>query len=94
ALVNYTSGDFLGAQLGVVNITTGSLTGLQWGTVNYAKTSASGVQLGLVNYAGTVSDWCFQLGLVNIIADNAWFNELPSEFAKGFVIANWSFGNK
>jgi hypothetical protein len=46
--VNYTSGDFLGAQLGMVNIA-GTLTGLQWGLVNYAETAQNGLQIGLVN---------------------------------------------
>ena len=90
AFVNYTSGKFVGAQLGAVSIA-GDLTGLQWSGVNWAKNCSSGVQLGVVNYTGTVTDWCFQLGLVNIIADNAWFKEFPSEFAQGFIIANWSF---
>ena len=48
AIVNYASGDFVGAQLGAVNIA-GKLTGLQWGVVNYAKTARNGLQLGLVN---------------------------------------------
>lgn len=90
AFVNYASGRFVGAQLGAVNIAMDECVGLQSGFFNYAKKSY-GVQLGTVNYAATVENWCFQLGLVNIIADNAWFKEFPGEFAKGFIIANWSF---
>jgi hypothetical protein len=48
ALVNYTEGDFLGWQGGVVNYA-GRLTGLQLGLVNYAETAKNGVQIGLVN---------------------------------------------
>lgn len=89
-LVNYASGDFVGAQLGAVNIT-GDMTGLQWGVVNYTG-NMHGVQLGLVNWAKGVDEWAFQLGLVNVIEDNPWFSNFPSELATGFVIANWSFG--
>ena len=91
AFVNYTAGDFIGWQAGLVNIS-GSMTGLQSGTVNWTKNTKAGVQLGVVNYTETVTDWCFQLGLVNIIADNEWFSDFPGDFAKGMVIANWSFG--
>ena len=90
AVVNNTFGDFVGWQGAFLNMTHGECVGLQSGTINYAK-QMHGVQLGAVNYAHTVEDWAFQLGLVNIIADNAWFNEFPGEFAKGFIIANWSF---
>lgn len=48
AFVNYTSGTFKGAQLGVVNYA-GTMTGLQLGVVNYAKTAQNGLQIGLVN---------------------------------------------
>jgi hypothetical protein len=92
AIVNYTSGNFIGYQAATVNIIGGDFIGLQSGVVNYTKNTKAGVQLGLVNYTETVTDWCFQLGLVNIIADNEWFSDFPSDFAKGFVIANWSFG--
>lgn len=89
-IVNWVSDDFTGAQLGFVN-GTGNLTGFQWAAVNYAGNTTAGVQLGWVNYTETVSDWAFQLGLVNIIADNAWFKDLPQDFSKGMVIVNWSF---
>ena len=74
-IVNYTSGEFVGAQLGFVNIA-GTMTGLQWGFVNYVETGNN----------------CFQIGLVNIIKENAWFKDFPGDLAKGFVIVNWSFG--
>ena len=74
-IVNYTSGEFVGAQLGFVNIA-GTMTGLQWGFVNYVETGKN----------------CFQIGLVNIIKENAWFTDFPSDLAKGMVIVNWSFG--
>lgn len=89
-IVNNTTGKTVGWQGAAVNIAQGEFVGLQSGLVNYGQ-KVHGVQLGTVNYAATVEDWCFQLGLVNIIADNAWFKEFPGEFAKGFIIANWSF---
>lgn len=89
--VNWTSEEFVGVQLGFVS-GAGDLTGLQWSGVNYAKNTTSGVQLGIVNYTETVSEWAFQLGLVNIIADNEWFKDFPSDLAKGMVFVNWSFG--
>lgn len=88
-LVNYASGEFTGLQWGLVNYS-GDLTGVQLGAVNWAET-ASGFQWGVVNYAAT-GDNLFQLGLVNIIEDNEWFSDFPSDLAKGMVIVNWSFG--
>jgi hypothetical protein len=90
-IVNWTASEFTGAQLGFVN-GAGALTGLQWGAVNYSQNTVGGVQLGWINYTETVTEWAFQLGLVNIIADNNWFTDFPEDLAKGFVIANWSFG--
>ncbi|MFA7368064.1 MAG: hypothetical protein WC334_00320 [Kiritimatiellales bacterium] len=46
--LNYTGGDLLGLQTGVVNYA-GRLSGLQIGLVNYAATVDDGVQIGLVN---------------------------------------------
>lgn len=89
--INWTSGKLVGAQLGFVSIAD-NLTGVQWSMVNYAKTTTAGVQLGWVNYSGTVTDWAFQLGLINIIEDNNWFTDAPQDLAKGMIIANWSFG--
>ena len=83
--------DFTGFQSGLVNISHTSATGLQWGMVSYAG-KMHGVQLGLVNWTKAVDEWAFQLGLVNVIEDNPWFNNFPGELATGFVIANWSFG--
>ena len=91
AFVNYTSGNFIGAQLGLVNWA-GSLTGAQLGTVNIAKSVDGGFQWGLVNYAESAHN-LFQLGLVNIISDNEWFKDFPSDLAKGMVIVNWTFGD-
>ncbi len=90
--VNYTSGSFVGWQDAIFNYA-GEFTGFQSGWVNYAG-QMHGVQLGLVNYSKTVSGWAFQLGLVNVIEDNPWFSNFPDELAKGFVIANWSFGRE
>ena len=105
-ILNYAE-NYTGAQLGLVNYVTGDFTGLQWGAVNYAS-SLTGVQLGiancatkvdggfqwgLVNYADTAHN-LFQLGLINIINGNEWFKDFPSDLAKGFVIVNWTFGDK
>jgi hypothetical protein len=89
--VNNTSGKFVGWQDGIVNIAGENMVGLQSGVVNYTG-EMHGVRLCLVNYSKTVSEWAFQVGLVNIIEDNPWFNNFPSELAQGFVIVNWSFG--
>lgn len=96
--------NYTGAQLGLVNYVSNEFTGLQWGFVNYASTM-KGVQLGFVNWTETATgfQWgflnhaatgqnLFQLGLINIIEDNEWFNDFPSDLAKGMVIVNWSFG--
>lgn len=48
AVVNYASGDFVGAQIGLVNVA-GNATGLQWGLVNYSSSARNLFQLGLVN---------------------------------------------
>ena len=91
--VNNTSGDFIGWQAGwLANLTFGECVGLQSGIFNYAGTM-TGCQLGVVNYAKSAHN-CFQVGLVNIIEDNAWFQDFPSDLAKGMVIVNWSFGSK
>lgn len=89
-LVNYASGDYTGLQWGAVNYAN-SLTGVQLGIANISKAVDGGFQWGLVNYAETANN-LFQLGLVNVIADNPWFSNFPGELAQGFVIANWTFG--
>lgn len=90
--VNNTQGDFLGLQLAWIGNYAGNLTGAQLGAVNIMG-GGTGFQWGVVNYAAT-ADNLFQLGLVNIIADNPWFSNFPGEFAPGFIIANWSFGGE
>jgi hypothetical protein len=91
AFVNYASGDFTGLQWGFVNYAA-SMTGVQLGAVNVAQ-QATGFQWSVVNYAESAQN-LFQLGLVNIIADNPWFSNFPGELAQGFIIANWSFGGE
>jgi hypothetical protein len=91
AFVNYTAGDFTGLQWGFVNYAA-SMTGVQLGAVNVAK-QATGFQWSVVNYAESAQN-LFQLGLVNIIADNAWFSDFPADLAQGFIIVNWSFGGE
>ncbi|MCK4565461.1 MAG: hypothetical protein KAU94_12400 [Verrucomicrobia bacterium] len=88
-IYNYAE-NYTGAQLGFVNYTSDTFVGAQLGAVNIAGTM-TGFQWGVVNYAGTANN-LFQLGLVNIIADNEWFSDFPSDFAKGMVLVNWSFG--
>jgi hypothetical protein len=66
------------------------LKDVQLDAVNVSQ-KATGFQWGVVNYTKSAQD-LFQLGLVNIIEDNAWFGNFPSELAQGFVIVNWSFG--
>lgn len=91
-LVNYNSGEFTGLQWGAVNYAN-QLTGVQWGIGNIAKSVDGGFQWGLVNYTESANN-LFQLGLVNIIADNPWFSNFPGELAQGFIIANWTFGDQ
>ena len=86
ALVNNTSGNFVGAQLGLVNIA-GSFKGFQWGTVNVCQ-DLIGLQLGVVNYAKHSTSGV-QIGLVNIIPENEWFKD--GDFGKGMIIFNWGF---
>lgn len=87
--VNYASGEYVGLQWGAVNYAN-SLTGVQWGAVNIAKSVEGGFQWGFANYAET-ADNLFQLGFVNIIADNQWFSDFPGDLAQGMVFVNWSF---
>lgn len=86
-LYNYAD-TFTGAQTGFVNYA-GTMKGFQWGLVNASK-QMSGLQLGAVNYAHTTVNG-LQIGLVNIIPQNEWFSNFPSELAKGMVIVNWRF---
>jgi hypothetical protein len=94
-LVDHITGDFKGAQAGLVGWTEGQLTGVQYGMVslvtgdfvgaqiggfNYAK-RGKGLQLGLVNYAESI--YGLQIGLVNIIRTGG--------FLPVMIIANGSF---
>jgi hypothetical protein len=95
--VNYAKQDFTGWQGGfflgivgsVVNYTDGTMIGFQSGVVNYAG-NLRGFQLGFVNYAKAV-DSGLQIGVVNLMPENAWFDNLPDELAPGMVIVNWHF---
>lgn len=87
-IVNSTSSDFVGWQDAVVNYDAGNCTGLAWGVVNIAQ-NMRGLQLGGFNYAGTLNG--VQIGLVNIAANNSWFDNFPNQVAKIFVFVNWSF---
>lgn len=89
SLYNYAE-NYTGAQIGFVNCTFNRFAGVQWGLVNYAG-SLTGLQWGLVNYAKTAQNG-LQIGLVNIIEDNKWFEDFPNDFSKGMVLVNWSFG--
>lgn len=89
AFINYAGGDFLGWQTAFVNYTDGSLRGLQTGWVNYADT-LNGVQIGFVNYAASVKAGV-QIGVLNIMPENAWFSGLPDELAPGMIFVNWHF---
>ena len=74
--VNYTKNNFFGGQIG-------------WFGVNYAG-QMKGLQLGLGNWADTAQDGV-QIGLVNIIAQNKWFDNFPDEVAPGMLFVNWRF---
>lgn len=86
--VNYTKNNFFGLQLGWGNYA-GQMKGVQIGFANWAE-HMNGVQFGLLNYAETAQTGV-QIGLVNIIAQNKWFDNFPDEVAPGMVLVNWSF---
>ncbi len=91
--VNIASGTFIGWQGGYAWLCVNyaeSLMGVQTGIVNYAG-KFTGVQVGVVNYAHTVRNGV-QIGLVNIMPENTWFQDFPGDLAKGMVFVNWSFG--
>jgi ABC-type transport system substrate-binding protein len=96
-VVNYAKQDFTGWQGGfvlgimgsIVNYTDGTMTGFQSGVVNYAG-NLRGFQLGFVNYAKTVDNG-LQIGFVNLMPENEWFEGLPEELAPGMIIVNWHF---
>lgn len=89
AAVNYNEGDFLGWQGAFVNYTEGTMKGLQTGWVNYAG-KLTGLQFGFVNVAET-AETGVQIGLVNLLPQNAWFSELPDGLAPGMIFVNWRF---
>lgn len=89
APVNYVQGDFLGWQSGIINYTEGTMKGLQTGFVNYAG-KLTGLQLGFVNFAET-AETGVQIGLINLIPQNAWLSNLPDELAPGMIFVNWRF---
>lgn len=89
--VNNTSGKFVGWQNGWIFNYANTFVGLQSAAVNISQ-MGSGVQFGFVNYTASAHN-LFQVGVVNIIADNPWFSNFPQEFAQGFVLVNWSFGS-
>lgn len=82
-------GPFFGLLFSLLNYTGGNMTGLQIGGVNYAG-GLSGVQIGLVNYAQTANPGV-QIGLLNLLPENAWFDRLPDELAPGMILVNWRF---
>jgi len=94
---NYVQGDFSGWQggpvfglaIGGVNIVDKVMTGFQCALVNYAGT-LNGAQLGLFNYADLVGSGV-QIGVINIMPQNAWFKHLPDELAPGMILVNWHF---
>lgn len=89
AAVNYNEGDFLGWQAAFVNYTGGSMKGLQAGWLNYAG-KLTGLQFGFVNFAET-AETGVQIGLINLLPQNAWFSELPDGLAPGMIFVNWRF---
>jgi hypothetical protein len=102
--VNYTKNNFFGAQIGWFGGNyAGQMKGLQLGLGNWAE-QIKGLQFGLVNYAGQLKglqlglgNWAdtaqdgVQIGLVNIIAQNKWFDNFPDEVAPGMLFVNWRF---
>jgi len=86
-LCNYAE-NYKGVEWGFVNYSTATFVGGQIGLVNVGK-DVHGIQWGTVNYCDTMKG--VQIGLINIINQNPWFEEFPDKLAKGFVIVNWSF---
>jgi hypothetical protein len=82
-------GPLFGLLFSVLNYTGGNMTGLQIGGANYAG-HLSGAQIGLVNYAQT-ADPGVQIGLLNLMPENVWFDQLPNELAPGMILVNWRF---
>jgi hypothetical protein len=91
AAVNFTEGDVLGWQGGILNYSGGYMEGLQTGCANYAS-RIKGVQFGFLNFAESVDDVLVQVGILNIIRTNdSWFGDFPDELAPAMVFVNWRF---
>jgi hypothetical protein len=93
-IVNYSKGGFIGWQGGIlfcpclVNVSQGYFKGFQEGFINVAD-DAHGLQFGAFNYAEKLNG--VQIGLINVIPSNGWFDDFPNKLARGFPIVNWSF---
>ena len=87
-IVNYAE-RYTGLELGFVNYVSEEFTGVQLGGVNVAASHATGLQLGFVNYAASLQG--VQLGFINVIEDNTWFENFPDKLAVVFPFVNWSF---
>lgn len=72
-----------------MNYTEGSVKGLQAGFVNYTG-KLTGLQFGLLNIAKTAENGV-QIGIINILPQNDWFDDLPKGFAPGMPFINWRF---
>lgn len=73
ALTNVSTGEVVGAQLGLYNYTK-TLDGFQASAFNYSKGKSDGFQLGFVNISNTSGG--FQFGIANYIRD-AWIPFFP-----------------
>jgi len=89
AAVNYSKQDDLGWFSSAVNFTQEKMTGLQTGFVNYAG-FLKGVQFGFINYSDDGKAGV-QIGLINVMPKNKWFDGMPNELAPGMIIVNWRF---
>lgn len=88
-LANFSRESFVGWQKGIVNWSQGSFDGFQSGVVNYGE-KVHGLQLGVVNYSENLRSGV-QIGFINVVANNGWFNQFPDKLATAFPIVNWSF---
>jgi len=62
---------------------------VQTGFANYAR-ELKGLQFGLFNFAETAKAG-LQIGIVNVIPVNAWFNNFPDSVAPAMIFLNWRF---
>lgn len=65
------------------------MKGLPAGLVNMSG-NLTGLQAGLVNYNAGYGPG-IQIGLVNLMPQNVWFDNLPDELAPAMVLVNWRF---